>query len=101
MCKGGHQIRIFLNIWAEIIGNIIVGLSLSTNILAIGRYFYFLERILLGLLIEVPLAVRRIIQHNGAPAQYGEDVRQWFNTTYGVRWIGLREPATWPPSRRI
>jgi hypothetical protein len=103
MCKGGHQIRIFVNIWAEIIGNIVLGPYLSPNRLSTGRYCDFLEIILPGVLIDVPPAVRHMLwfQNNGAPAQYWKDVRQWFNATYRVRWTGLREPASWPPRRRI
>jgi hypothetical protein len=27
-------------------------------------------------------------QHDGGPAHWGEDVRQWLNATYPGRWIG-------------
>jgi hypothetical protein len=53
-----------------------------------------MEIVLLGLLEDVPLAVR---QHDKAPVHCGEDVQQWLNTTYPGRWIGCQGPIAWPP----
>jgi hypothetical protein len=35
-------------------------------------------------------------QCNGAPAHYGELVRQWLNATYQGRWIELQGSIAWP-----
>jgi hypothetical protein len=36
------------------------------------------------------------LRSRGAPARYGEDVRQWLNATYLRRWTGRRGPIAWP-----
>jgi hypothetical protein len=63
------------------------------------RYCDFLEIVVLGLLKDVPLAVRQRLwfEHNGAVAHYGEDVQQWLKATYPGRWIGHGGPIAWPP----
>jgi hypothetical protein len=42
------------------------------------RYCDFLKTVLLGLLEDVPVAVR----HDGPPTHFAEDIRQWLNSTY-------------------
>lgn len=52
-------------------------------------YHVFLEDVLPDLLEDVPLGVRRDMwfQHDGAPAHFGQQVRDYLTTTYGPRWI--------------
>jgi hypothetical protein len=62
------------------------------------KFVHILKTVLPGLLEDVPLAVRQRLwfQHAGAPAHYGEDVRQWLNATNPERYIGCGRPITWP-----
>jgi hypothetical protein len=55
-------------------------------------YRDILEIVLPGTLEIVPPAVRQRlwIQHDGAPAHYGEDFRQWLNEIYPAKGIGRR-----------
>jgi hypothetical protein len=76
-----------------------VGPYLPPDRLTAQLYRGFLETVLPGLLEDVPLAVRQrlLFQHDGAPAHYGEDVRQWLNETCPGTWIGRGWPIAWPP----
>jgi hypothetical protein len=69
-----YQIRFSVSVWAGIIGDIVVGPYLLSDLLTAQRYRDFLETVLPGLLEDVPLAVRQRLwfQHEGAPARYGE-----------------------------
>jgi hypothetical protein len=95
----GYQVRFSVIVWAGIAVDIIVGPYLLLDRLTAQRYRDFLETVLLVLLEDVPLAVRQRLwfQHDGAPACYGEDVRQWLNVTYPGRWIERRRSIAWPP----
>jgi hypothetical protein len=95
----GYQARFSVSVWADIVGDIVVGPYLLPDRLIAQRYRDFLETVLPGLLENVPLAVRQRLwfQHDGAPAHYGEDVRHWLYATYPVRWIGRGGPIAWPP----
>lgn len=48
---------------------------------------------------ELPLDYRNAMyfQHDGCPAHYAEEVREWLNRKFGVRWIGRNGPVLWPP----
>jgi hypothetical protein len=52
----------------------------------------FLQTALSGLLEGVLLTVGQRLwsRHDGAPAHYGEDIRQWLNSTYPGRRVGCR-----------
>jgi hypothetical protein len=79
----GYQVRFSVSVWDGIVGDIVVGLYLLPDRLTAQRYRDFLETVLSGLLEYEPLAVRQKLwfQHDGAPAHYGEDVRQWLDVT--------------------
>jgi hypothetical protein len=80
--KRVYQVRSSDNVWAGVVGDIVVDLSLLSDRLA-AQHRDFLETVLQGLLEGVPLAVRQsLFQPDGAPAHYEEDVRQWLNATY-------------------
>lgn len=51
------------------------------------------------LLADVPLHLRTqlIYQHDGAPAHFQRQVRNFLNARYPERWIGRGGPITWPP----
>jgi hypothetical protein len=47
--------------------------------------------------VSLALRQRLWFQNDGAPAHYGEDVRQWMNVTYPGRYIIRGRPIEWPP----
>jgi hypothetical protein len=51
---------------------------------------------------DVPLAAIRSswLQHDGAPANYGEDAQQWLKATYPGRCIGCGGSIAWSPRLR-
>jgi hypothetical protein len=95
----GYQVRFSVSFWAGIVWDIVVGPYLLPDRLTAQRYRDFLETVLPGLPEDVPLAVRQGLwfHQNGAPAHYGEDIRQWLKAIYPGRWIGCGGPIAWPP----
>jgi hypothetical protein len=95
----GYRVRFSFSVWDGIVGDIVVAPYLLPDSLTVQRYCDFLETVLPGLLENVPLAVRQRLwfQHDGAPAHYEEDVRQWLNATFPGRWIRRGGPIAWPP----
>jgi hypothetical protein len=67
--------------------------SLSTDRLNILRYCDFLKPVLPWQLEDVHLAMRQWLwlQHDVAPAQYVEEIRQCLNATYPGRQVGLED----------
>ncbi|GBM87535.1 hypothetical protein AVEN_21990-1 [Araneus ventricosus] len=51
--------------------------------------------VLLELLQDVPIVIRKRMwfQHDGAPANFSIDVRNYLNATFAVRWIGRGGPV--------
>jgi hypothetical protein len=97
--KRGYQVRFSVSVWAGISWDIVLGPYLLPDRLTANLYRDFLENVLPGLLEDVPLAVRQKLwfQHDGTPAHFGEDVRQWLNATYPGRWIRCGGPIAWRP----
>lgn len=93
------QQRFSLNIWAGIIGNQMIGPYVLPERLNGDNYFHFLETHLPLLLEDVPLDIRRrmYFMHDGAPAHFSLQVRQFLTNVYGERWIGRGGPIAWPP----
>jgi hypothetical protein len=77
----GYQVGFSVNVLNGIVGNIVVRPYLLPDWLTNQRRRDFLETILPGLLKDVLIAVRQRLRfkHDGAPAHYGEDVRQRLN----------------------
>jgi hypothetical protein len=67
-----------------------MGPYLLPDRLSVPRYRDFLETALLGLLEDLPLALKQRLwfPNDGAPAHYGEGTWQWLNATYPGRWTG-------------
>ncbi|EFN81251.1 hypothetical protein EAI_03982, partial [Harpegnathos saltator] len=78
-----HQHQFSCNVWAGIIGDMLIGpvfLPFTLN----GRdYTQFLETELSTLLQDVPLVTRTRIwfMHNGAPAHFSRPTREYLNYT--------------------
>lgn len=98
-CKEiSHQKRFSFNVWMGSVYNCIVGpVFLPDNLNGIS-YENFLRDELRLQLEDVPLTVRSqiIFQHDGCPAHYFRNVRQWLDQNYPQRWIGRGGPIPWP-----
>jgi hypothetical protein len=121
--QGAFQFRWSINVWAGVIADRVVSSRLIdatflpqqfSNVLVrdfqIGPYFLpprlngqiyadFLENQLPILLEDVPYQARAdmIFQHDGAPAHFSRQVRQFLNARFPDRWMGRGGPITWPP----
>jgi len=95
----GHQQRFHLNIWAGIVADQLIGPFVLPPRLNGDVYLDFLRNTLPGLLEEVPLNIRQqmIFQHDGAPAHFYREVRNYLDEAYPGRWIGRGGPIAWPP----
>lgn len=85
--------------WAGIVNDFLIGPYLLPTRLSGGSYLIFLKEVLPQLLHDVPIAIRNRMwfQHDGAPAHFSIDVRNYLNATFGARWIGRGGPVPWPP----
>ena len=65
----------------------------------LGNYIIFIRDILPEMLENVPLQVRQQLwfQHEGAPAHFALDFREYLNNVFPNRWIGRSRPVQWPP----
>lgn len=91
-----HQFSV--NVWAGIVGENIIGPYLLPPRLNGHIYVQFLEQILPEFLEDVPLNIRRGMwfQHDGAPAHFSLEARQYLNEVFRNRWIGRGGPVHWP-----
>lgn len=95
----GFQHRFSINVWAGILGDNVVGPYIFPQRLTAATYLVFLIDVLPELLENIPLEQRMnmYFQHDGAPAHFGEIVRNHLNATCGQQWIGRGGPTPWPP----
>lgn len=93
------QHRFSVNVWAGVLGNNLIGPYILPNRLNSPTYLVFLRNILPELLENVPLAdlQNMWLQHDGAPAHFGQIVRDFLNQNYNQQWIGRGGPVSWPP----
>ena len=65
----------------------------------LGNYIIFIRGILPEMLENLPLQVRQRFwfQHDGAPAHFALDVREYPNNVFPNRWIRRGGPVQWPP----
>lgn len=94
----GHQRRFSVNVWMGIVDRDLIGpYFLPQNLNGIA-YAEFLREELAVLLVDVPIASRMdmIYQHDGCPAHYSRQVREWLDSNYPDRWIGRGGPIPWP-----
>lgn len=93
-----HQRRFSINVWAGILGDHLIGPYLLPERLNGKTYLTFLQHVLPDLLNVVPPRIRRVMwfQHDGAPAHYVRDVRNYLDITFPNRWIGRGGPVAWP-----
>lgn len=94
-----NQGRWSINVWVGILGGRIIGPFIFNNHLNGDSYLQFLRYELPILLEEVPLYIRQrmLFQHDGCPAHFAVNVRDFLNTTYPDKWIGRGSIFPWPP----
>lgn len=64
----------------------------------VQRIGIYLKEVLPELLYNVPVAVRNAMwfQYDEDPTHFSINVRNYFDATFGVRWIGRGVPVAWP-----
>lgn len=92
------QHRFSVNVWAGIIGNCLLGPYFIEGRLDSVTYLNILNSVVNDMLDDVPLIYHRNLfyQHDGAPAHYQRQVREYLNDQFGDRWIGRGGPVPWP-----
>lgn len=93
------QEQFSLNVWAGILGDYLIGPFFLPGRLNGERYRHFLEEDLPILLADVPHRLRNEMwfMHDGAPAHFSIQAREFLDRTFNNRWIGRRGPQPWPP----
>jgi hypothetical protein len=91
----GSQRKFSVNVWCGLINDRLIGPHIFPERLTAIVYLNFLQNILPGLLDGVNLR-GMYFQHDGAPAHFGIDVRNYLNRQFGERWIGRGGPLSWP-----
>jgi len=92
------QRKFSVNVWAAVIGRVLIGPFILPDNLNGDRYLEFLINTLPDILDEVPLDVRGqiIYQNDGCPAHTRITVRDFLNDQFPERWIGRNGPILWP-----
>ena len=93
-----YQNRFSLNVWGGIVGESLLGPHFLPPRLNGDRYLQFLEEALPELLEDLPLALRQRMwyQHDGAPAHFTANVRNYLDRHFPARWIGRGGYVAWP-----
>lgn len=94
----GSQRKFSANVWMGIINNHLVGPHFLPDHLNGEHYEHFLRHVLPELLEDIPLATLRRMkyQHDGCPAHYRRQIRDWLNENFPNNWIGRLGPIPWP-----
>lgn len=93
-----NQWKFSVNIWVGFVDGYLVGPYVFPARLDGHFYGIFLEEMLPELLEDVPINIRRnlIFQHDGAPAHFDLNCRNYLNVHFPNRWIGRAGPIAWP-----
>ncbi|GFV03492.1 uncharacterized protein TNCV_5060331 [Trichonephila clavipes] len=94
------QIRFSVNVWAGIMGDHLIGPYMFPCRLTGLNYLLFLQQVLPQLLRDEQISASTQqtmwFQHDGAPAHFSGDVRNYLDVTFGQQWIGGGGPVRWP-----
>ena len=84
--------------WGGIINNNVIGPFFIEERLNGERYRRFLRDYLPTSMEDVDLETRRlmILQHDGDPANFHRNAREYLNNWLGNRWIGRSGDISWP-----
>lgn len=94
-----YQGRWSVNVWCGIIGGRIIGPFIFEEPLNGNTYLHFLQYNLPVLLENIPLLTRATMffQHDGCPAHFSLNVRNYLDMIFRDRWIGRGSLFPWPP----
>jgi hypothetical protein len=94
-----HQQQFSINVWAGIVGDVLVDPHVLPQRLTGNSYRHFLENDL-PTLLDLPLAIRAQMwfMHDGAPPHFSITVREFLDNMYPDRSIGRGGHSAWPPS---
>ncbi|GFX80279.1 uncharacterized protein TNCV_2642951 [Trichonephila clavipes] len=91
------QIRFLVNVWAGIMGDHLIGPYLFPCRLTGLNYLLFLQQVLPQLLRDEQISASTQqtmwFQHDGAPAHFSGDVRNYLDVTFGQQWIRRGVPC--------
>lgn len=95
----GYQQKFFVNVWAGIVGDYLLGPYILPARLNAQNYLAFLQHQLPDYLDDLPLETLRNMwwQQDGCPAHWGRIVREHLDEQFPGRWIGRGGPVAWPP----
>lgn len=93
-----HQNRWSVNVWCGIVEGRIIGPFVFDGNLNGERYLQFLRHDLPPLLDDVSLETRLNLwyQHDGCPAHFSANVRDYLDNQFPNRWIGRGSLFPWP-----
>lgn len=98
--QASHQTEFSVNMWAGVFNNQLIGPIEIPHRLNADNYLEFLRNVTSFEFFEqVDLQTLRTmwLQHDGAPAHYGTQVREYLNATFPGRWIGRGSTnIAWP-----
>jgi len=99
IAERNSQHRFSVNVWCGVIDSQLTGPAVLPNRLTGCAYVAFLQNKLPLLLEEVPFTkrMRKVFQHDRAPAHYSRLVTHHLNLTFPKRWIGRGGHVHWPP----
>ncbi|KAG1672396.1 hypothetical protein GQR58_015989 [Nymphon striatum] len=89
------QSRFSIIVWAGIIGDYLIGPHILADRMNGDAYAQFLQNVLPGLLVGVPVRILRRMwfQQDGAPIHYARAATNILNDRYPNRWIGRGGPV--------
>lgn len=96
--RNAYQVRFSLNVWAGIVNDIVIGPYFIEGRLNGAKYLDMLRQVVPELLREVPENYLHNLhyQHDGAPAHFQHQVRDYLDEQFPRRWIGRGGPVAWP-----
>ena len=83
--------------WAGISSKGIVGPFFFDGTVTANAYLEMLENQVWPTIAQWPDIDEFWFQHDGAPAHFGIEPRDWLNDHFPDRWIGRRGAIEWPP----
>jgi len=98
-----HQTTFWINVWAGIVGDRLIGPVRLPEWLTGTTYREFLERLMQDILPDVfddvplQLWVGMWFMHDGAPPHFSCIAHQYLNGHFPGKWIGRNGPVEWPP----
>lgn len=96
--QDAYQHRFSVNVWAGVLNNCLLGPYFIEGRLDSQSYLTLLRSVVNDMLEDVPIMYLRDLyyQHDGAPAHYQSQVREFLNNHFQNHWIGRGGPVAWP-----